>query len=263
MNNITLITYSHTDYSDIWPIVCAYIEHIKDTSIRKIFACNKSTTDVTIKNYDAIVFYDDSKTYPQKLLEIMNYVTTKYVILIHDNDITINFNINKLLNLISLCNTHDIDRCMFGMVPRQDIIITDNDIYLTDARGTNIGPHFCTPYDVGPSIWKKECIVDVMTKFKNETYRTIETSEIQNYLKQYKIYALTTSPNYRPVYQIARPFPDCFQILHMIQCGKWFEPIYYMDLEEVFKKILLLFKIDMNIRGVGNGGHFMYVKRVL
>ena len=58
MNNITLITYSHTDYSDIWPIVCSYIEHIKDASIQKIFACNKTTHIVNVRNYDAIVFYD-------------------------------------------------------------------------------------------------------------------------------------------------------------------------------------------------------------
>lgn len=257
MDEVTLITFSHTDYSDIWEIVInQYIKNNLQIK-NKLFAINDTVLSNNQKEqinrfFSDIIYYFDDQTYPQKLLNILGRVSTKYVLLIHDIDICINFNSDKLNSLMSILLKNDIDRLIFGMIHPQNEIITDNDIYITCAHNRYISKNFYTPYDVGPSIWKTITLYDSMLKFNNYSYRDIENSGIQDYLTTKKIYAITRSPNYTSHYQIGRPFSTYFKFLHILVRGKWFESKYYMDLSQIFDNLIEEYNIDLNKRGLNN-----------
>ena len=56
MEKLTLVSFSHTDYSDIWPMTIEGINKISP-EIYKIFACNKSEKDTKEieKSYNEII----------------------------------------------------------------------------------------------------------------------------------------------------------------------------------------------------------------
>ena len=45
-------------------------------------------------------------------------------------------------------------------------------------------------YNVNPSIWKISTLMEVMSNFKNDTYRTIEEAKTQEFCKKYRIFKL-------------------------------------------------------------------------
>jgi hypothetical protein len=257
MEEVTLLSYSHTDYKDIWDIVIN--EYIKNNIQIKnrIFAINETNLLEDEKKklnsfFSNIIFYNDHQTYPQKLIYILQNINTKYVLLIHDIDICINFESIKFNSLMNCIIKNNIDRLILGMIQPQNEIITDNDIFITCAHNRNISKNFYTPYDVGPSIWKKETLINSMNAFNNYSYRDIENSGIQDYLTSKRIYAITRSSNYDSHYQIGRPFSTYFKFLHILVRGKWFESKYYMDLSENFDKIIKEYNIDISKRGLND-----------
>jgi hypothetical protein len=252
--NITLVTYSHTDYADIWPMVVG--QYKKQTiQITKIFACNKTTMDLSLIEsvYDRIIFYDESLTYPMKLKQIAEQVKTKYLLLIHDIDVCMSFRDDKVPTLIKMMDEHSIDRLMLGMVPKQEKEIVEDEVTITNANKRFFTPNFITPYDVSPSIWNCECLIHTMELYKNETYRSIEMSGIQSELLSKNIYAIAPNSSYRSFYQIGRPFCSYFSFLHILVRGKWFDPKYYMDYSEKFEELVQEYSINCSKRGLIDG----------
>ena len=91
---ITYVCYTHSDYSDIWPLVFEQIANL--VKLPKIVYSN----EIENHPFDRALIYDDTKTYPQKLVDLCNEVNSKYIVLVHDNDLVMNFN-NELLKAMS------------------------------------------------------------------------------------------------------------------------------------------------------------------
>jgi hypothetical protein len=256
MNELTLISYSHSEYSDIWPLVIDGMRCIPKT-LHTVFTCNNNNKDMTkIKEvYNMVLFYDDSLTYPQKLLYILSQITTPYVLLIHDIDICVNFDQSKIDDLMNSITENKIDRCMFGMIQRQHKFIKVNDMLLTDASKPNISRCFFTPYDVGVSIWNVKCLQECMYLFNNVSYRDIEYSGIQKYLETKSVWAFTPTDYCKPVFQIGRPYSNYFTFIHILIRGKWLDTNVYMDLKSEFNRLIDTYNIDIRSRGLIDGSH--------
>lgn len=264
-STITLITYSHTDYQDIWPLVFDGISKI-ELPISKVFAINENAissenTMQILDKYTRIQYYDDIKTYPQKLLQILEAVSTPYILLIHDIDLLVHFESEKFKRLVTACIEHSIDRCILGMIPKGNQVLTDGDIVLTEASREECSPHYHIPYDVGPSIWNVSCLQECMTKFESYTYRTIESSPVQHFLQSKKVYAMTSSESYKAIYAIGRPFSSYFSFLHILLRGKWLERHYYQDLEDTLLTLLDKYEIDVTQRGFIAGWIDMFLRK--
>lgn len=150
---ITLVTYSHTDYQDVWPIVLGQLKK-QTMPFSRIFACNETDVDLSaVRNiYTDVVFYKDTLTYPQKILSILEQVTTPYVLFVHDIDVFVTFETEKFAVLLNSILKYSIDRCMLGMVIRQGDVLGNGEVVLTNVSMPNRSPSYVTPYDVGPSI---------------------------------------------------------------------------------------------------------------
>lgn len=246
---LTLVTFSHTDYKDIWPIVCDGVKNI--VGFKKIFATNNYELSSSVLDvYDSIIEYDDTRTYPQKIIHILESVKTPYVLFIHDIDILIKLDTHCLSDLITLIVSNSIDRCSLGAFNAQDHVLDNGSVSITNINKPNISSNWYTPYDVGPSIWKVTTFHDTMTYFKTQTYRTIETSPIQKYLQNKKIYGITSNKHCTIINQIGRIFSTKFICLHLLVRGQWLHSKYYLDLESQFKNIIAKHNIQIHERGV-------------
>lgn len=260
--NITFVTYTHTDYSDIWPLTFDGIEKLKDLYIEKVFACDKYSEDSRITNlYDRTILYDDSLTYPQRVAQVLEQISSDYVFFVHDIDIILNFNISAFYRLFDLVKEYNLDRMFLGMLKPSNETIEDGRFVLTRSRDNS--PIYVQPYDVGPSIWKREVFLTMMYKHKDETYRSIESCDIQKDLDPYRCFGIAPSQYYIPYFQIARPVSSDFKFLHILSYGKWFDLYSYMDLQIDLLDLLNKYKIDVNKRGIGSGRHLFSVSRSL
>ena len=257
MDSITFVTYSHSDYADILPIVQQGIQCVKVPEMEKVFASDLALTQKD--GYDRCIQYTDSLTYPQKICEILKSIQTEYVVLVHDIDYVEKFDTGLFQIVRGMLKRLSMDRLSFGMVPPQDTIIEEGPIRITNSNKEGITPNFCTPYDISPSIWRTECLRDAMSIVLNHTYRTIEQSEIQTYLSNKNVYAFTTSPSYHSVYQIGRPFSSVFTFIHLLTRGMWLHSRYFMDCETMYKYLLAQFTIDCSVRGILETPHLDYV----
>jgi hypothetical protein len=151
--------------------------------------------------------------------------------------------------------TNNIDRCLFGMLSKQDKIINIDDMALTNVSKQDISRCFLTPYDVGVSIWNVECLKECMIKYSNVSYRDIEFCDIQNYLLTKNVWAFTPTETCKPVFQIGRPYSNYFTFLHILLRGKWLLPNIYMELKNKFIELMEYYNIDVTKRGIIDGSH--------
>jgi hypothetical protein len=200
-------------------------------------------------------------TYSQRVSQILEQVTTHYVFFVHDIDVILDFNLKEFECLFKIIELYELDRFFFGMLKPSDETIKNGRLVLT--RSDCNSPVYIQPYDVGPSIWKREVFLEMMKKYSNETYRSIEQSSIQKDLSVYNCFGFAPSLYYVPLFQLARPVSSDFKFIHILSHGKWFEPICYMDLQLEFLLLLHKYNIDMSVRGIGDGKHLFLISRNL
>lgn len=237
MTDATILIYSHSDNADLWPYLN---EFVRSVSCPCTIAVNHSASTSGLTDFPTIIEYDDTKLYSEKLLNILSQITTTYIIFFHDNDIPVVFD-EKLCNkLLYTCSENGIDRCMFGVVardaPRKIMIEGEHLIGIINRITT---PHFITPYDVGPSIWKTASFCAALRSIPPTSYRDIEYSLIQAYCRNNLIMAgFLTHPTIKSYYVIGRPFYHRFQFLHIFCQRSLMEPHLYMDQKEAFESIV-------------------------
>lgn len=228
MADVSFLFYSHSEYNDLWPILLDNLNKLP-LSYKKYIGVDKS--DVSgLEGFDSVLCYNTTMTYPQKVLSLLEQITTPYVVFIHDNDLIMNFNTDMFNQLMDHIHTKSIDRCMFGIV--NSTATTSSPIVLQQVNNYSC-PTFIVPYDVGPSIWKTESFKQALGSVPDATYRNIEQSSIQDFCNTHlKMYAFLSYE--RAYYVIGRPFPNHFQFLHLCVEGNLYQEPFYMDQKDNF-----------------------------
>jgi hypothetical protein len=233
--DVTFLFYSHSDFSDLWTIIRDQT-NIYIPAYKRIIAINSNSTKMP-DGFDAVITYDDTLNYSDKVASLLNHITTKYVVFIHDNDFIITFSDSIFTELMTIVEEYNIDRCMFGILGKNNATIKGNGFSIVNARNTYT-PHFIYPYDVGPSIWRTNALKDAMAIVPNCSYRDIEESEIQNYCKNsLRVFGFCIEDGQKAYFCIGRPFPEQFQFLHFTRSGGFYQPYTYMDQETNFNKL--------------------------
>lgn len=236
--DISFLFYTHSDYSDLWEVLRDTMSKLIPIKYKRLVAVNANSLSQP-EGFDVILTYDDSLNYSDKVLSLINQITTEYVVFIHDNDLMMSFSDTIFVELLSTIKTHSIDRCMFGIIGRNNGSIQSPYYNLVNTNSTK-SSHFATPYDVSPSIWRTQAFKDALAVVSNTSYRDIEESAIQTYCKEkLNVYGFANDENKRAYYVIGRPFSEPFQFLHMFVRGKCYEPYVYMEQEQNFKQIIM------------------------
>jgi hypothetical protein len=241
----TFLFYTHSDYDDLWEVLKDITSTLIPNKYKRLVAVNANAPNQPA-GFDDILTYDDSLNYSDKVLSLINHITTEYVVFVHDNDLMMSFSDKIFTELVSTIKTHTIDRCIFGIIGRNNGTIQHPNFNLVNSKSTET-PHFCTPYDVGPSIWKVEAFKDALAIVPNTSYRDIEGSEIQTYCTNHlNVYGFANDDTKPAYYVIGRPFSEPFQFLHMFVRGKMYEPYVYMDQEANFVHLKNKYPILLN-----------------
>ena len=259
---IPCIVYSHTEFLDI---LSTQTHNLKSYD-NKMLLINKSDMELgeLYSNYKEIIFYDDTLPYASRLLELSN-LYCKHALFIHDIDIVINRDDSVMEHLLEKMIELDMDRIDLqyqnirrtnnitgelldiGLKPTGDTKLQipvdwenpeDLRFYLTKQDDVN---HYI--YNVNPSIWKISALVEIMTEFKNETYRSIENLPTQKFCKKYNIYKLY-GPHILCGGMGCLPF---FQFIHITHGGKLL-PFENSNLDpslvDTYKSIVKQFSLD-------------------
>jgi hypothetical protein len=245
--NLTI--FSNSEYSYLWPVIEDSIKSLHE--LKPIFISN--STDIK-KPYGFVKYieYDVNECYAQRWLKILPQLESKYIIVVHDVNIILNCEIDKIFQLIKLIDINNIDRCSLNIFANNDYIYNDTNLQICDLNCRNTQTKTLIPFDNCPSIWKKDSYYNLWLHFPNESYRNCElNNELQNYCKNnFKCFGLnyTNEKIYRC---IGRYYHNLFKILHITIKGKLTFPIeVYMDMKEdliqILEKYSLLEKIEID-----------------
>ncbi len=213
---ITYVVYSHDEFEDILQIQTDYLKETENKIL--LINSNDKDLDYIYSQYKQVIFYDDSLPYASRLLSLSN-LDVEYLLFIHDIDILITKNDKVIEHLVDVMKEEEMDRIDLQVRHSWDINNDEKFHTITDAieielrRQSNINNYI---YNVNPSIWKLSTFLDIMNKFKNETYRSIELTT-QNYCSKFKIYKLFSDEYIRCGWFSCLPF---FQFLHITKDGK-------------------------------------------
>jgi hypothetical protein len=237
-----LIIFTHSSYSDIWPPVLSHTQaYVKDIIPIRFAA------DTDVPGYLTYRYNPDS-TYPTRLLEVLSQTTSKYVLLVHDVDLIMSFDTTLYPLLIDYMERKNITRFSLEVFPPT----TSCDDSVGPLHISRITPEcstrFTTPYDVGPSIWKRDDLVDIMTKHSSETYRSIEQSAIQTTCLSYSFVGICETGS-NLLYIIGRPFSSRFAFCHLLVRGEWICPEGQQSYVNFFTTFFARWEIDPSKRG--------------
>ena len=242
--DVSFLFYTHTDNRDLWPILYKSIASLPKENA-KFFAVNFSDVDLIDPCAGQILTYNDSELYSQKLEYLLKLIPTKYVVLIHDNDLITEFDIDLFKSLVIACEKNDIDRCIFGVAAKDapNRLCLQDDHFIGQINHIT-SPHFLLPYDVSPSIWKTSSYLRLLSDLSPTHYRDIERSPIvERCKKDLKMYGFLTHSLLPSKYVIGRPFYPKFSFLHIFCSRMLMEREMYMDQIENFDKIMCEFPV--------------------
>lgn len=244
--NINLILFSHSDYSYLWPIIEEKI--ILLTDLNPIFISNNTELEkpTGFINY---LEYDANNCYSERWQNILPKIESKYIIVVHDVNLIINHDSDKIKELLTLIDNNNIDRCSLNVF-KNNHSIKGETIEICDLNSPNTISKLFIPFDVSPSIWKKESFLKIWLKFQVETYRNSELNEsLQQFCRtNLKCYGLNKT-NEKIHYCLGRPYYGWFKILHITIKGELpFPPEAHMDLKEDFLRIIEKYSLKDKIR---------------
>jgi len=218
-NNLKIVIYSHSSFLEVLKI---QIDYLKDCG-EMILIINKNDDDLSgiYNNFEKVIFYDDSLPYGYRLLNTIKDVPYDYFIFIHDNDIVFYIDKEKIKSMFNFLRENNYDRVDFQLAYDFDSIksheINDNDLYY--IKSSNIDTeNKGYPYNVNPSIWKKETLIDIMEKFGFRDYRTIEHPDTQKYAVNFNIFKLFSKNKFKCGYFICL---EPFRYIHITHSQKY------------------------------------------
>jgi hypothetical protein len=245
MKDITFLFYTHSDYADLWEVLKDTTSKLIPTKYKRLVAVNANAPNKPV-GFDGVLTYDDSLNYSDKVLSLINQISTEYVAFIHDNDLILSFSNSIFTDIFNIIKANNIDRFIFGIIGRNNGTIHHPHFNLVNSRDTRT-TRFRIPYDVGPSIWKVAAFKSALAVVPNTSYRDIEDSAIQKYCTDHlNIYGFSNDDTKPAYYVIGRPFLEPFQFLHMFVRGKMYEPYVYMDQEANFVMLKNKYPILLN-----------------
>jgi len=259
---INYIVYSNTAYLEILKIQTDYM--FGKGSLTLFINSNDLNLEELYGKYDNVIFYNDEDPYALRLSTCLKQINYDYFILIHDIDILISINNEKIKNIIDFSRRNNFDKIdlkFIGITTTATTINTSGDIKswkIIDSNNNIVhdelylmrqhDPNSCI-YNVNPSIWKRNALIEIMDKFNTETYRTIEKMEVQNYCTKFKFFGLYSTT------KLLCGFYNCvkdFVFLHISHSGKLLQPneacttVYgqsYKDVATEYNQIISKYKI--------------------
>jgi len=256
MKKINYIVYGHTSYLDVLKIQTDYITGRGNVTLF-VNSNDLELSDLYAK-YDRVIFYDDTVQYAARLIHCLNQIDDDYFLLVHDIDILLNVDDDVILKFYEFMKLHGVDRID---LKHTNNITGDNVVRVGNTpvvewetlpsnhitEGIFLIPQLNQNdfiYNVNPSIWKRESFLELLNRFPDKTYRTIEGIDVQSFATKFYVYKLHSNENIECGYFICL---NIFKFLHISHSSKLltlndsFKTAYgqsYAPIGEEYKKIV-------------------------
>lgn len=244
-DKITYVVYSNTEYADILEIQTDYVTANHSNCVLFINK-NSLKLDNIYSKYNQVHFYNDEDSYATRLHTCINQLDSEYFLLLHDIDILLHSD-NNIVNLI-------YQAMLVEKIDRVDLKYTDNlgssivyDLSEYVGQGVFLVKQediYGYIYNVNPSIWKRSCLLEILSNFSDKGYRNIEDLDVQIFCRQFNICKLHTD-----TYTECGHFScvDFFKYFHISHGGKLvplnsnYTTVYgqsYIDVKEYYINIV-------------------------
>lgn len=244
------VVYSHTDYLDILKVHSEYLP-FENTTL--IINSNEFDINDLYSKYKNIIFYDDSLPYAGRVLTSIKQIEESHFLFIHDMDIPVIVDKEMVSNYYELAvrqNLHRIDLQQDARMASNEMyeyryyyVIKDSDTHMVKSDSLAVGI-----YNVNPSIWNKEVFIEILEKYSDRSYRTIEGPDVQQYCTKFEFWKLNSQNWINAGYYRVTPM---FQFLHLSHGGKLL-PVEGNNcdehINEEYKKIRNNFNLEKEIR---------------
>ena len=240
MKDICYIVYSHSDYSDVWPVYFGQTEkYFSEKQKMAIFLDKKST--LVPKNYTQVV-YNDKKSYTERLINCFKQLQKMgfdYCLFSHEDMFLYDKpNFEKLSRYIKAVQKgyFDFIKLIRGGENVFEQSIIDETLFEIDNKSEWI-------FAVQPSIWNIDKLLQILEFHKKDTIWSLEVNS-QNTCRKLKIKGAFSfdEGKKRGIYHYDNSIYP--YIATAIVKGKWNTKEY-----DILEKIISEYGIDKNKRG--------------
>lgn len=234
-----IVLKTNSAYSYLWPILNDTTEEFPS-----FFVLTNSTNDFQFNKNIKIHLYDQSRSYPARLLNFLESIEDEYVLLTHDVDLIINFNHTKIENYLNIVKCNNIDRLSLGVFVGNDKIFK-NEIEVCKLY-PRMSSNFFTPFDYAPSIYKKSKLIELYSKFSNENYQSLELNpEVQKYVfENMNSYGISKNNSVKLIYHRGFVYTEDFNFLHITVKGELLEENLYFDLKNIANNFIKKYNLS-------------------
>jgi hypothetical protein len=249
-----LVIKTNSAYAYLWPIINDLTKTFK-----KVYILLDDNPNNFIFNKNIIcVKYDINDTYAARLYKFISNIHYSHIILVHDVDLILNFNFEKINEYFELIKDNNIDRLSLGVFNGNDVIYNSN--IAVCKLYPDMSKNYLTPFDYAPSIYNKNFLLSLYSVFNNQSYKTMElNNNVQEFIfNNFKSYGIQNNSNINLVYHRGFVYTEDFNFLHITVKGKFLKEEAYYDLKDTlieFKKMYNLSFIDVD--------HYMPAKNTL
>lgn len=240
-----VLIFSNSQYSYLWQII-----NDKTKQFDEICVCiDNNNINFQFENHIKILYYDSNLQYAARLNQILKKIETDYVLLIHDVDLILNFDILEFDKYFRAVKQNKIDRLTLGVFNLEKILSFE-DIVLVDINGINLSSNYLTPYDYAPSLYNRIKLIDFFENFYDGTYKNLEHSEEAQvyFLKHFNCFGIQKNKKIKLLYHRGFVYTTDFNFLHITISGKFMNEENYFDLIDDFNLIKKTYNLNLQIQ---------------
>ncbi len=232
---VPICIYSHSSVFDVLEINIAYLEKLfKDTS-QPIYLFIDKPYNKEINLPVTTVIYNEDLAYNRRLVHCISQVTQPYIILSHESDILLKYDMSAISSITNIMSTNNIDsveltanRGNCGDINKVEISPT---LYMVDIK------LYEYTFNVQPRIWKISSAKDLFGSPTEKTYKQSEDSEVQRHIRNnHNTYGLCCSDPIK-TYGIngdnRQPYVDVspvYTFIHLTSLGKFLKRMSDKDI---------------------------------
>lgn len=227
--NYTIVIKTNSYYKYLWNIINDYTKNLS-----KLILFVDKVDDFKFNDNIELLYYNVELTYTDRISYLIENIKTDYFLLIHDVDLIINLNENKLNEYLNIVLEHNIDRLSLGVFNSSEQL--SNGVVNICKLSPNISRNFLTPFDYAPSIYKRETIYNFYKMFSGIGYKQLELdNKAQNYFyNNLSSYGIQKSNDINLIYHRGFVYTSDFNFLHITVAGNLLEDESYFDLKNKF-----------------------------
>lgn len=240
INNLSIIVYTHTNVSDVWPMFFGELKKYMPFLEVNVF-CDNIPVGINSSHFEGhnFIFYNDSKDYPfyKQYCECLEKVKTDYVLTLFEDQILYdNVDENEIKRLLDFLSNSDHS---FLRLIKTDIhtiipIEGEDNIFINPTN-----QHYF--FSMQPTIWKKEDLLEAL--YDSEINSIFEEMKVSHSLRALN---KTGTYVYKGEEQIGKNHCASSTLPHneVIARGKWIS-LYMDQLRGLFQE----YDINPSIRG--------------